>query len=122
MSAFMNDRPEPTDRTCWHRLSEIVAPGPAQAFVFVDEHENSIENARFVAPAPGEWIWIDFPSVRHAGATVLNFADGHADRWHLVSPDSKRIGKLPPWLQSQRVPPGDPDLRRFHQAVPTLPL
>ncbi len=122
MSAFMNDRPEPTDRTCWHRLSEIVAPGPAQAFVFVDEHENSIENARFVAPAPGEWTWIDFPSVRHAGATVLNFADGHADRWKMVSPDSKRIGKLPAWLQNQRVPPGDPDLRRFHQAVPTLPL
>ena len=122
MSAYMNDLPDPADRTCWHRLSQIVSPSPAQAYVFVDEHEHSIENARFVSPQPGDWTWVDFPSVRHAGAATLSFADGHAESWKLVSADSRRIGKLGPYLQSQPVRSGDPDLRRFHEAVLKIPL
>ncbi len=122
MNSYMNDVPDPEDRQCWHRLNQIVAPSPSQAFVFLDEHENSIENARFFAPRPGVWLWVDFPALRHAGATTLSFADGHSESWKLNSPDSRRIGKLGPWLQSQSTQPNDPDLRRFHEAVPRTPL
>lgn len=122
MSAYMNDTPDPRDRTCWHKTSQIITPPPSKAFVFLDEHENSIENARFVATQPGEWLWVDFPGVRHAGALTLSFADGHAESWKLNSADSKRIGKMPPWIQSQTVKPNDPDLRRFHEGSPKLPL
>ena len=122
MNSYMNDVPDPTDRGCWHRASEIVTPSPARAFVLVDEHENSIENARFFASPPGVWRWVDFPSVRHAGATTLSFADGHSESWKLTSPDSRRIGKLPAWLQGQATAVNDPDLRRFHEAVPRTPL
>ncbi len=122
MSAYMNDVPDPRDRTCWHRLSQIISPPPTKAFVFLDEHENSIENARFVVTQPGEWFWVDFPAVRHASSPTLSFADGHAESWKLNSADSRRIGKLPPWIQSQTVKPNDVDLRRFHEGSPKLPL
>jgi prepilin-type N-terminal cleavage/methylation domain-containing protein/prepilin-type processing-associated H-X9-DG protein len=122
MSAYMNDTPDPRDRTCWHKLSQIVNPSPTKAFVFLDVHENSIENARFVVTQPGEWLWVDFPGVRHAGALTLSFADGHAESWRLISPDSRRIGKMPPWIQGQTVKANDPDLRRFHEGSPKLPL
>ena len=79
MSMYMNHVPNPTDRTCWHKYSEIRDPGPARAFVFIDEHENSIDNARFVLTQPAEWRWIDFPATRHGGGGVLSFADGHVE-------------------------------------------
>ena len=122
MSEYMNDIVDPTDKTCWHRLSAIVAPSPSAAFVFIDEHENSIENARFYAPQTTEWTWIDFPSVRHAGTCPLTFADGHAELWRWVSPVTAQIGKMRPWIQSQPVPVNDRDLARIHNAVPKLPL
>ena len=121
MSASMNDQPDPQDLTCWHKLSQIVVPAPAQAFVFLDEHENSIENARFVVTQPGDWLWVDFPAVRHAGAATLSFADGHAESWRFLSPDTLRIGRMPPYIQSQAVRANDPDLRRFHEASLKVP-
>jgi len=122
MNAYMNDTPDFTDRSCWHKLSQVVNPPPSKAFVFVDEHEHSIENARLVVTQPRDYRWIDFPAMRHAGATTLSFADGHAESWRMVSPDSQRIGKMPPWIQNQTVPSTDPDLRRFHEAIPRIPL
>src|ERR1041385_8144631 len=37
MSRYMKDQPAPSDRTCWHRYSQIKDPPPARAFVFIDE-------------------------------------------------------------------------------------
>lgn len=122
MNAYLNDNPDPADRTCWHRLSQILNPSPGAAFVFVDEHENSIENARFVVTQPGDFRWVDFPAARHQGGLTLSFADGHAENWKLVSGASRRIAKMPPWIQNQVVPANDADLRKFHAAVPRIPL
>lgn len=122
MSASMNDFPDPGNRTCWHKLSQIVVPSPSQAFVFVDEHENSIENARFVVTQPGDWRWVDFPATRHSGSTTLSFADGHAESWKFRSADTLRIGRMPPYIQNQTVRANDPDLLRFHQASLKTPL
>ena len=122
MNAYLNDNPDPADRTCWHRLSQILNPSPGAAFVFVDEHENSIENARFVVTQPGDFRWVDFPAARHQGGLTLSFADGHAENWKLVSSASRRIAKMPPWIQNQVVPANDADLRKFHAAVPRIPL
>ncbi len=122
MNAYMNDEPDPSDRTCWHRLSQVKDPPPSVAFVFIDEHENSIENARFVLTQPGDNRWIDFPAARHDLGPALSFADGHAEVWRLVSPATRRIAQMPPWIQNQSVRGDDADLRRFHSTVPRLPL
>jgi prepilin-type processing-associated H-X9-DG protein len=63
----------------WFRKStEIINPPPTKAFVFIDEHEDSIDDATFVARIyfPG---WSSLPSSRHNGSGNLSFADGHAE-------------------------------------------
>jgi prepilin-type N-terminal cleavage/methylation domain-containing protein/prepilin-type processing-associated H-X9-DG protein len=57
-------------------------PQPANIFVFLDEHPDSIGDGNFVnrAYAPE---WVDLPASYHDGAANLSFADGHAEahRW-----------------------------------------
>ncbi|MFM7100068.1 MAG: type II secretion system protein [Verrucomicrobiota bacterium] len=122
MSAYMNDNPEPGDRTCWQRLSQIRQPPPTGAFVFIDEHEGSIENARFVATQPGEWRWVDFPATRHLNSGTWSFADGHAETVRWRSPDTLRISRMTGYIQNQQVRARDVDLSRVHAAGPRLPL
>jgi prepilin-type N-terminal cleavage/methylation domain-containing protein/prepilin-type processing-associated H-X9-DG protein len=123
MNSYMNDIPVPSDRTCWHRLSEIVDPPPSKAFVFIDEHENSIENARFTITVIGDWTWIDFPATRHLNGCVLSFADGHAELWRWLEPNTLRISKMKGWIQFQPAVPGtDRDLGRIFESVPRVPL
>ncbi|MBL9135729.1 MAG: prepilin-type N-terminal cleavage/methylation domain-containing protein [Verrucomicrobiales bacterium] len=122
MSAYLNDHPDPGDKTCWHKLSEIKDPPPSKVFAFIDEHEHSIENARFVATQPGVPSWVDFPAVRHQGSATLSFVDGHAEVWRWLEPNTLRIGAGKPWIQGPRGVPRDRDLTRIQAAIPRLPL
>lgn len=123
MNMYMNHIPDPRDRTCWHRFSQIKEPPPANAFVFIDEHEHSIDNARFVIASRGDWRWIDFATTRHNNGCVLSFADGHAEIWRWQEPNTIEIGKMKPWIQGPPGVPGkDRDLRRIHDTIPRLPI
>ena len=123
MNSYMNDVPSPLDRSCWHRLAQIREPSPSQAFVFIDEHENSIENARLTVPVIGDWTWIDFPAARHLNGCVLSFADGHAELWRWREPNTLRISKIKGWIQGQAaVARTDRDLGRIFASVPKLPI
>ena len=123
MSSYMNDSPAPSDRSCWHRLSQIRDPSASQAFVFIDEHENSIENARLTIAVIGYWTWIDFPATRHMNGCVLSFADGHAELWRWREPNTIRIGNMKGWIQGQGAVPGtDRDLGRVFKSVPRSPI
>lgn len=123
LNSYMNDMPDPNDRSCWHSFSQIKDPPPAKAFVFLDEHENSIDNARFKLAARESWLWIDFPGTRHLNGCVLSFADGHSELWRWIEPNTLQISKLKGWIQSQPGVPGtDRDLRRVYEAIPALPI
>jgi len=123
MNSYMNDVPSPSDRSCWHRLSQIHQPAASQAFVFIDEHENSIENARLTVAVIGDWTWIDFPATRHLNGCVLSFADGHAELWRWLEPNTIHIGKMKGWIQGQAaVPNTDRDLGRIFKSVPKIPI
>lgn len=63
------------------KLSEIDNPGPSQAFVFIEESYETIDDGYFATKAPGEVIWQNSPTIRHAKAGELSFADGHAEIW-----------------------------------------
>jgi prepilin-type N-terminal cleavage/methylation domain-containing protein/prepilin-type processing-associated H-X9-DG protein len=53
----------------------------SNVFVFIDEHESSIEDGTFgLLPYPSR-EWLNFPSDRHGGGANLTFADGHAQKW-----------------------------------------
>ena len=123
MSSYMNHVPDPNDRSCWHSYRQTLAPAPSQALVFIDEHQGSIENARFVATQPGDWRWIDFPATRHNNGCTLNFADGHAEIWKWLEPRTLQISNLKGWIQGQSGVFGkDRDLKRIHSSVPVLPV
>jgi len=119
MSMYMNHLPDPAERSCWHRLDQIKQPPPSRAFVFIDEHENSIDNARFAMTAPNEWTWLDVPAARHNNGCVLSFADGHAELWRWLEPRTLAAARSGPWLQGVAgVPKTDRDLRRIYDAAP----
>jgi len=61
------------------RFSSI--PLPTALFVFIDEDEDSIDDAHFLTwPEPDD-RWVNLPAGRHGQTGVLSFADGHAERW-----------------------------------------
>lgn len=123
MSMYMNHNPDPLDRTCWHKSSQIKDPPPSQAMVFVDESEGSIENSRFYLEQPGVWIWVDFVSLRHSNGAVLSFADGHAEHWRWLEANTMRIGRLKGWIQNNAAISGrDRDLGRLQRAIPVVPV
>jgi len=124
MSMYMNYVPELWDVTCWHKSSEIKSPPPEKALVFIDESEGSIENSRFYLNEPPIMTWVDFVSIRHNNGAVMSFADGHAELWHWLEPNTIRIARnTKGWIQNQpAVPTGDRDLGRLQQCIPRIPI
>jgi prepilin-type N-terminal cleavage/methylation domain-containing protein len=60
--------------------SDFVAP--AETWVFIDEHHESINDAGFGHPGlpPGSSVrWVDYPGAYHNGAGGLAFGDGHSE-------------------------------------------
>jgi prepilin-type processing-associated H-X9-DG protein len=60
--------------------------GPADLFLLVDEHINSINDATFSVQMPQNptaTFYIDVPTQRHNNGCTFSFADGHAEthRW-----------------------------------------
>ena len=130
MNMYMNVRGNPRDsdyRKCWHKLAQIRNPGPAKALVFIDENEKSIQQSAFGINAPDQWwlfgtslwTWISFPATRHNNGCTFSFADGHAEAWRWIEPNTQQIAARNIWIVLQRaVPNGDRDLRRLFQSVP----
>jgi prepilin-type processing-associated H-X9-DG protein/prepilin-type N-terminal cleavage/methylation domain-containing protein len=66
------------------KLSQLTDPGPSLTWVFIDEHEMSIDDGIFAIefpgpPWPGQEIWAAFPGDRHSNGANVSFADGHAE-------------------------------------------
>ena len=98
----------------FRRLSDIVTPGPAQAFVFVDEHEDTIHDGCFFVslPEPGQapyTSWDRLPADHHDGAGAFSFADGHAVIKPWLDPRTKKpiTRSLDGWNGIQ---PNNPDV------------
>lgn len=71
----------PEDKT---KLAQLIYPPPCQLFVFMDEHEGSIDDGSIVVGADKYGYvnqWLDIPADRHDQGANLAFADGHADHW-----------------------------------------
>jgi prepilin-type N-terminal cleavage/methylation domain-containing protein/prepilin-type processing-associated H-X9-DG protein len=71
------------NQTTWQTYGKITSfnkPGPANTFVFMEEHPYSINDGAFDASAqaaPGQTYIIDFPAGNHEGGSSISFADGH---------------------------------------------
>ena len=69
----------PWDDTYLHvkKSSDIIYPGPSEAWMYLDEHPDSINDAGFFSP--GSSRWMDMPASYHNGAGGLVFVDGHSE-------------------------------------------
>jgi len=96
------------------KMSDIHAPPPSEAFVFIEESIETIDDGYFATKAPGVKIWQNSPSVRHGRACELSFADGHAEIWKW------KVLKVDQGLDTPAVYGGvdtTPDLVRLQHAV-----
>ncbi len=89
----------------YHKLSQILNPGPAKTFVFLEEREDSINDGMFVVDMSGypnkPTSIVDAPASYHGGSGSLSFADGHSElkKWKstyiLVPPKPSEIRPYP---------------------------
>jgi prepilin-type N-terminal cleavage/methylation domain-containing protein len=94
---------------------DIVDPSPSKAWVLIDEHERSINDAWFAFDMVGSRGFIDVPASRHDRRFTLVFADSHAEAWKL---DDSRTIK---W-QTLPIPnsPPNPDWARLQVSTSSL--
>jgi prepilin-type N-terminal cleavage/methylation domain-containing protein/prepilin-type processing-associated H-X9-DG protein len=112
MSGCLGGRSDDVQTTAL-RTSEI--PVPARLFVFIDENEDSIDDAHFLTwPVPDD-RWVNMPADRHARAGVLSFADGHVEKWPWKWPKQFKV-KQSYWKQAENNADLQ-DLRRLQGAI-----
>jgi prepilin-type N-terminal cleavage/methylation domain-containing protein/prepilin-type processing-associated H-X9-DG protein len=91
----------------YRKTTDIANPSPSQAFVFLDEHPDGIDDGYFLVFVDRKELWGNLPANYHNGACGFSFADGHAEIRKWKDPDtlSKKIVAAPrgprdvPWIQ-----------------------
>ncbi|MBW8865556.1 MAG: hypothetical protein JF609_11690, partial [Verrucomicrobia bacterium] len=92
----------------YYKLSDMVTPGPAATFVFVEEPMDRINDGFFVTdmltyPSTTDDV-CDFPAQYHNGGANFSFADGHSQvkKWttplFLARPKPNIVQKYPTQL------------------------
>ena len=100
----------------FRKYSEIIRPSPTDAFVFLDEHPDSIDDGYFLVFLDRRQLWGNLPANYHNGACGFSFADGHAEIRKWKDPDTlaKKMPLNPrgpvdvPWIQARTSAPIDP--------------
>jgi prepilin-type N-terminal cleavage/methylation domain-containing protein/prepilin-type processing-associated H-X9-DG protein len=99
----------------FRRLSDIGVMGHSRAFVFIDEHPDSINYGDFAVTMcdglpPTAYYMIDVPGSYHNGAGGLSFADGHAEVHKWLDPRTRQsvTGKF--MASSVQPSPGNRDM------------
>jgi prepilin-type processing-associated H-X9-DG protein len=89
MNAFMNQVGNPPPGAgvalIYRKQTEILRPGTADCWVFIDESPGTVNDGYFLCdPFANPSQWIDIPAAYHNGAGGISFADGHAEirKWH----------------------------------------
>ena len=96
MNGFVGDRQNvrQTGVNDWYptflqflKTTQMVRPGPAHTFVFVDEHPDSINDGWLIPDVVDRARFVDLPASYHNGACGFAFADGHSEihKWHGAS-------------------------------------
>jgi len=80
----------PPKGLAYAKTTQINRPPPAQAFVFVDESEYTIDDGYF-AVLVNENTWQNFPAFRHGGSASFSFADGHSEIKRWLEPSTGKL-------------------------------
>jgi prepilin-type N-terminal cleavage/methylation domain-containing protein/prepilin-type processing-associated H-X9-DG protein len=101
----------------FRKQSSFQNPGPAKAFVFIDNHPKNTAGGSFFVYQAATWKWGHFPDARHQNGANLSFADGHVEHWRWKEARSRYWAKNTFWGDKD-VPQGDRDLRRLQECIP----
>ena len=95
----------------FYRQAAIANPDPSSAWVFIDEHADSINDGFFRVQMDPTSAWKDVPASYHGASGALSFADGHAEikKWrdkNILTATRVDLPKDPnssdlPWLQER---------------------
>jgi prepilin-type N-terminal cleavage/methylation domain-containing protein/prepilin-type processing-associated H-X9-DG protein len=97
------------------KIGDIVRPSPANAWVLLDEREDSINDACFGTDMPfnmddfgnlkmGSLKWIDWPASYHNNGGAFTFADGHSEIHKWKDPETTPVIKPGVTLGAKTVP------------------
>ena len=112
MSSWMGPNTPPwNDRyRLYGKTSDIIAPSPTDALVFIDERSDSIDDGYFAIDMTtgGGAQLVNLPASYHNGASGVTFADGHAEihKWR----DRRTQPPLKKTFQKFIVTPNNVDL------------
>lgn len=98
MNGQMGQAPDPNGTTApnynlgyrvYKKTTDILAPPPALAWVFADEHPGRINDgySQVTMRVP---VWVDYPASYHNGGGGFSFADGHVEIHRWLDPETKR--------------------------------
>ena len=99
----------------YYKYSDLVDPGPARTWVFMDEREDSINDGEMVVGMdgypnqPAAWRIVDYPASYHNGAAGLSFADGHSEIKKWLDPRTTPPLRLGQPLSLDVPSPNNPD-------------
>lgn len=104
------------------KMSDLIAPGPTDVWVFIDENPDSIDdgilytNPNFTS---GTGSFTEIPGSEHGGACGLGYADGHADihKWR----DPSTLHKVAYITYQQVAVVNNQDLAWLAQHTPRSP-
>jgi prepilin-type N-terminal cleavage/methylation domain-containing protein/prepilin-type processing-associated H-X9-DG protein len=120
MCGYMNDSSSLANGFSFKKYSDIQTPPPVQAFVFIHEHASTIEDGYFWVTQPGDWQWGNFPATLHQNGDNLSFADGHAEHWTWVEPNTFKLSQRKDWFVQQATIKNDRDLQHVWSAIPNV--
>lgn len=94
------------------KTTDINCPPPSSAYVFVEEHELSIDDGHFGFVPEGDSFY-NFPTTRHNNGGTFSFADGHAETTHWRDNRTMQI-KVNPTAS-----PNNADLKKMQEHIAT---
>jgi prepilin-type N-terminal cleavage/methylation domain-containing protein/prepilin-type processing-associated H-X9-DG protein len=128
LNGFLNDSFD-SDNQIPRKLSSLPSPGPARTFVFIEVHENTIDDGTFRLPSPYDKLsdenagdWDSIPADRHNNGANITFADGHVEFWRWKFKRTVTRHEDPFGAEYRPTDPLDrADLQRIFDALPGAP-
>lgn len=103
------------------KATGLTRPGPANTFVVLDEHPDSIDDALFmtqIGRKKGNAFWANIPASYHyGGGANFSYADGHSEIKKWV--DKARTAYSVGYDVKRNIPvPGSPDYEWLNERIP----